>query len=136
MPRTRARRDEYHTYFTRVRIRNLKCYKDSGDIHLKPLTIILGPNNSGKSTVLNSFQLFSQTAASPNVSTTLVTSGQFIDLGSYYDLLHLGEKNPDQRIRLEFEIQFSKGSPFSLWTSESSKADKNGRAVLSVGVLV
>lgn len=132
MAKAKSENTEFRTYFSRVRLRNVKCYRDSGDIHLKPLTIILGPNNSGKSTILNSFQLLSQTAASPNASNTLITSGPLVDVGSYYDLLHRGEANEDKKIEFEFELKFTGGSPFDIYTAESRRSAGSGAAVLRV----
>jgi AAA15 family ATPase/GTPase len=38
--------------FTGLRLKNFKCFADSGDIPLRPLTLLFGRNNSGKSSVL------------------------------------------------------------------------------------
>lgn len=45
---------------TAIRIENLRSIRDSGFVQIKPLTILLGKNSSGKSTFLRSFPLFSQ----------------------------------------------------------------------------
>lgn len=45
---------------TAIRIENLRSLKDTGFIQIKPLTILLGANSSGKSTFLRSFLLFAQ----------------------------------------------------------------------------
>lgn len=45
---------------TGIRIRNLRSLKDTGDIQLKKLNILLGVNSSGKSTFLRSFPLLKQ----------------------------------------------------------------------------
>lgn len=45
---------------TDFRIKNLRSIKDSGEIKLKPIMILLGANSSGKSTFLRSFPLFTQ----------------------------------------------------------------------------
>ena len=43
-----------------IRIQNLRSLVDTGFIAIKPLTILLGANSSGKSTFLRSFPLFKQ----------------------------------------------------------------------------
>lgn len=43
-----------------IRIKNLRSIVDSKDINLKPITILLGANSTGKSTFLRSFPLFTQ----------------------------------------------------------------------------
>lgn len=45
---------------TDIRIHNLRSIKDSGEIKIKPIMILLGANSSGKSTFLRSFPLFTQ----------------------------------------------------------------------------
>lgn len=44
--------------FDQISIRNLGCFPDTeGQISLKPLTLITGPNNAGKSTVFTAFNV-------------------------------------------------------------------------------
>ncbi len=43
-----------------IRIENLRSLKDTGFVELRPLTLLLGANSSGKSTFLRSFPLFTQ----------------------------------------------------------------------------
>lgn len=45
---------------TAVRIKNLRSLADTGYIEIKPITLLLGANSSGKSTFLRSFPLFMQ----------------------------------------------------------------------------
>lgn len=43
-----------------VKIENLRSIKDSGPIEIKPITLLLGANSTGKSTFLRSFPLITQ----------------------------------------------------------------------------
>ncbi len=43
-----------------IRIQNLRSLKDTGLIELKPITLLLGRNSSGKSTFLRTFPLLRQ----------------------------------------------------------------------------
>ena len=43
-----------------IRLRNFRCFEDSGEIELKPLTVLVGANSSGKSSILKFFPLFKQ----------------------------------------------------------------------------
>ena len=45
---------------TAVRIKNLRSLADTGFIEIKPITLLLGANSTGKSTFLRSFPLFTQ----------------------------------------------------------------------------
>lgn len=46
-----------------IRIQNLRSLVDTGFVEIKPLTILLGSNSSGKSTFLRSFPLFTQSVS-------------------------------------------------------------------------
>ncbi|EMK6952965.1 AAA family ATPase [Vibrio cholerae] len=61
-----------------IRIRGLRSLKDSGTVELKPLTLLLGENSSGKSTFLRTFPLLRQ-------SLEAATRGPILWFGSYVD---------------------------------------------------
>ena len=69
-----------------VRIQNLRSIKDSGVVELKPLTVLIGRNSSGKSTLLRSFPLLKQSfgvaAADP-----ILWYGPYVDFGSFRNSL-------------------------------------------------
>jgi predicted ATP-dependent endonuclease of OLD family len=46
----------WRTMFTKVRFRNFKSLKDF-TIHLRAVNVLVGPNNAGKSTVLDAFRI-------------------------------------------------------------------------------
>lgn len=43
-----------------LRLKNYRCFDDTGDINLKPLTLLVGANSSGKSSFLKFFPLIKQ----------------------------------------------------------------------------
>src|SRR5438128_27852 len=86
--------------FRSIRLKNFKAYKDSGEIPLKPLTIIIGQNNSGKSTILQALLALKQTASGRRSS--LVTTGSVVELGGYYDILH--STNRPKELPIEFSL--------------------------------
>lgn len=43
-----------------LRLRNYRCFEDTGDIKLKPITLLVGANSSGKSSFLKFFPLLKQ----------------------------------------------------------------------------
>lgn len=43
--------------FTGLKLTNFKAWQDTGDIDLKPVTMLLGTNSSGKSTLIQSLLL-------------------------------------------------------------------------------
>lgn len=74
--------------FESLRIRNLKSLRDTTDeLRFSQLNILVGPNNSGKSSILAALLLLKQSLEDKDPTTGLVTSGPLIDLGSYLDVI-------------------------------------------------
>lgn len=70
-------------------IDGFKSLKDVS-IKIKPLTVLIGLNSSGKSSILQLFQILKQTVMSGSKS--LVTSGNLVNLGSFDDVVFKGQK--------------------------------------------
>ncbi|MFN9361538.1 MAG: AAA family ATPase, partial [Pseudanabaena sp.] len=64
-----------------VRIEGLRSLTDTGFIDIKPLTILVGENSSGKSTFLRFFPLLRQSLEA-NTAGPILWSG-FVDFGTY-----------------------------------------------------
>lgn len=87
--------------FNVLRIKNFRSIKDSKDLKLSNLNIIVGPNNSGKSSILYSILLLKQTLEDKDWNAALVTSGPYLDLGSYLDLINANDPEKSLEINLE-----------------------------------
>lgn len=72
---------------TKLRIQNFKCFQDTGQLDIRPLTFLVGPNSSGKSSILQMLLMLRQTAQSTDYQSPLVTSGPFIELGAFPDFV-------------------------------------------------
>lgn len=101
----------------RVRLRNFRCFEDSGEIDLAPLTLIFGRNNTGKSSILQSLLLLRQTIDTPTYGERLILRGPLYFAGNYHDLIHKhrssshlkftywlspDREEPESRLELEF----------------------------------
>ena len=73
---------------THLALSGFKCFEETGDIPLAPLTLIFGKNNSGKSTILQSLLLLKQTVETPEYGPRLNTKGSLYSAGSFVDLVH------------------------------------------------
>jgi len=73
-----------------IRVANLKSIKDSGEVELKPLTILVGRNNSGKSSFLRLFSLLRQ-SVEVRTRGPLLWYGQYVDYGSFEEAIRQGE---------------------------------------------
>ncbi|MEQ9231394.1 MAG: AAA family ATPase, partial [Cyclobacteriaceae bacterium] len=70
-----------------VRWKNFKGFKDTGWVKIKPITIILGPNNSGKSNFLAPLLLMNQTVTSRDSYSPLILKGDVYDAGNYQEIV-------------------------------------------------
>lgn len=80
--------------FTGLKLTNFKAWQDTGFISLKPVTMLLGTNSSGKSTLIQSLLLLKQTVRSPDRSIHLNLGGDEVNdlfnFGDFDDVLHQG----------------------------------------------
>lgn len=92
-----------HTMLTRISLRNFKAHADTR-IEAAPLTVFIGPNNSGKSSVFQALLLWRQ-AAMRNRSQLCLDSArqaqqqpyvfaddQLIDIGQFDQVVHTGSR--------------------------------------------
>ncbi|MGX8003917.1 AAA family ATPase [Staphylococcus hominis] len=63
----------------KIRIKNLRALNDTGNISIKPLTILLGKNSIGKSTFLRTFPLFRRSLRLKRSEPILWYSPQLVD---------------------------------------------------------
>lgn len=68
-----------------IRLRNIRSLADTGDIVLKPITLLLGQNSSGKSTVLRSLPLISQSVRTRS-NAPVLWFGEYVDFGSVHEV--------------------------------------------------
>lgn len=77
-----------HEYDVQIRWKNFRSFKDTGWLKIKPITILIGPNNAGKTSILAPLLLLNQTLTSRDADRALITRGDLVDVGSYKDLIH------------------------------------------------
>lgn len=90
----------------RIRIQNLRALKDTNYIDLKPLTILVGKNSSGKSTFLRFFPLMKQTLETRTNEPILWYSPSYVDFGSFKESLNHDSK--EKSITFEFDFKVTK----------------------------
>ena len=68
---------------------NFKAFAGSETIPIRPITLIYGPNSSGKSSVLQSLLLLKQTLQeAENLEALLLPKGNLVNLGGYREFVH------------------------------------------------
>ncbi len=94
-----------------IRIKNLRALKDTGDIKLKPLTVLVGKNSSGKSTFLRFFPLLKQSFTRTTNEPVLWYEQTGVDFGSYNDSINkkihsITSRHPVTQRRVRKEVSF------------------------------
>src|SRR5438094_10137563 len=73
-----------------VCVGNFKGVFASKELTLKPITIFIGPNSSGKSSTIHALAALAQTVNLPNNTRALVLDDQFayVHLGRFIEIIH------------------------------------------------
>jgi len=85
------------------RIENFKAFRDEQQITLAPITLIYGPNSSGKSSIIQSLLLLYQSFQG-NIQTAnrLILRGEYVDLGSFLSVLFGHDANRSLNLTFRF----------------------------------
>ncbi len=89
---------------THISMSNYRAFKNA-QFDLSRLTIIVGPNNSGKSALLSVLGLLSQTLKSGDTKVPLLLRGDLEDLGTYKDAVHGNDRRSHMSFRVEFKLE-------------------------------
>ena len=95
--------------FTEIGIENFKAFGRMQRIPVKPITLIYGPNSSGKSSLLQSLLLFKQTLEESSEEVVLLPKGTLVDLGSVSEFIHKHNWKKDFKLSLSFKHLWSDG---------------------------
>lgn len=86
----------------KIKIKNFRSFKDMDYIDIKPITILIGRNSSGKSSFLRTFPMLKQSFEERTRSPILLY-GNYIDFGSYQDIKpNFIKSNEDDNYELGF----------------------------------
>ncbi|WP_080429494.1 AAA family ATPase [Burkholderia ubonensis] len=85
----------------RLSLKNFKSFENE-TFDIRPITVFLGPNNSGKSSVLSAAKILSQTVISYDVNVPLLLNGALGDFGTYKDVVF--SNNRMRHIEISFSI--------------------------------
>jgi predicted ATPase len=87
-----------------LRIENFKAFGNEQQVPLAPITLIYGPNSSGKSSIIQSLLLLYQSfQGNIQTSSKLIFRGEYVDLGSFLSVLF----QHDTRRPLNLAFRFS-----------------------------
>jgi AAA ATPase-like protein/AAA domain-containing protein len=98
-----------------LKLHRFKAFASEEKIPVRPITLIYGPNSSGKSSIIQSLLLLKQTmleAENPNIP--LLPKGKIVDLGGYRELVSGHEITQDLSFRLQLNSpKWYRNAPFA-----------------------
>ena len=113
-----------------MRLQNFKAFEDTGEIELKPITVLAGPNSGGKSSILQSLLLLKQTLdAPPEIDLSL--DGKFLQFSTFSDLAFGKPNMARSNIRFIFGVETVMGSQSAAryFPSFKSSHDSTGMTI-------
>ena len=98
-----------------IRVERLRCLGDTGYIQLKPITVLLGQNSSGKSSFLRILPLLRQSVESRTTG-PILWFGRLVDFGNFKDAHQTGaEDNIEFSFNFKLDsrnLTYSRGFPY------------------------
>src|SRR5438094_598430 len=91
-----------------VRWKRFRGFLDTRWVEIRPLTVLIGPNNTGKTTLYEPLLLLGQTRKSHTADAQLVTRGPLFDAGRFRDIAFL--QSTEDPIRFSFKGVAEEGS--------------------------
>lgn len=89
------------SFIKSIRLKNLRSLKDTGDIEIKPITILVGKNSVGKSTFARTFPLIRQSCAEEKRA-PILWYGKLVDFGDFKTSLN--RSSLDRHIEFSFQV--------------------------------
>lgn len=93
-----------------LKLKNFKSFKNEQTLNIAPITLIYGPNSSGKSSVIQSLLLLNQSILNTDAikNNELASKGENLDLGLPLNFLHKGNTKSPMVISFKEQIDLSK----------------------------
>lgn len=112
-----------------IGVKNLRSLKDIGMVEIKPITVLVGKNSSGKSSFLRLFPLLKQTLEAKTAE-PILWYGKYVDFGDY-DLSRTHSETAD--IELRFDLELSNILP-RYYTARNRDVSKKMDALIFFGI--
>lgn len=108
----------------RLKIENFKCWQNTGDISLAPLTLLFGTNSSGKSSIGQFLMMLKQTAEKGDRKAAFYLGfngkDSYVQLGSYRDIAY----HHDLSNHVKFSYDWDAEEMLSTFDSHSGREYK------------
>lgn len=124
-------------------VKNIKSFKDIAEVEIKPITIFVGKNSCGKSSLIRFPVVIAQSALS-DADTPILFFGKSLDYGNYEDVVFGHSKKGKMEFSVSYEcvpdrylFRLGKGSRFVKYFTKPWSIDINvGLAKYSKRVIV
>lgn len=103
---------------TNIELKNFKCFENSENIEIRPLTLLCGVNSSGKSSILKSLLMLKQSYNKNYDKNGLILNGDYVSSGSYSDIVFGHNESKSFSIKNKFVLT----KPFNI-RDERSRED-------------
>lgn len=88
----------------RFKLKNYRLFKDTDWIEFSPITIFIGANGTGKSSLIQPFLLLGQTVQNSHSDVSLITNGYYVKAGNYVDIVNNHDVKKNIEISLDFDV--------------------------------
>lgn len=95
-----------------IRIKNLRSFKDTGEIQLKDINLLVGQNSSGKSTFLRFFPLIKQSILRNTKGPILWNDENLVDFGSYAEAKNRYSSDDEITFSFNLDLTLQSGTPW------------------------
>ena len=93
----------------RLKIENFKCWRDTGEVVLAPLTLLVGANSSGKSSIGQFLMMLKQTAERSDRKAAFYlgfnNKDSYVQLGSYRDIAYHHDLSNNIRFSYSWDLE-------------------------------
>lgn len=86
-----------------IEVKNFKAFSEFS-LKLRRINVLVGPNNSGKSSILAVLKLLAQTIHSNDEEVPLLLNGTFADFGTYKDLVYKNHRGKPIQITFSADL--------------------------------
>lgn len=93
--------------FKNISLSQFKCFKSKTSFDLSKLNLLTGINGRGKSSLIQPLLLLSQTNKSKGSLRQLLFNGEFVELGTYDDVVNSDCLNTDKSIIIDIQTDVS-----------------------------
>src|SRR4028119_1645074 len=87
---------------TRIKLKNFRAFGEEIDVRIRPITILIGRNSAGKSTLIEFLLMLQQTLESGE-SSFFVTEGRHVSLGTFQYLRNT--KSSSNKLEFQLELK-------------------------------